>query len=395
MPVGNAEESNPTLEAARALLPQIRAASAELEEGRRLPMHIVQAMKDAGIFRMAMPRAWGGPELDPLAQLRVIEALAYADGSVGWCAMINIDGGYFGAFIDQDMAREMYRDLDAPTGASIVFSGRAVPAEGGYRVSGKWPFVSGCQHCKWIICTCTIYDGEAPRTRSSGAQERRLCFLPAAEGEVLDTWYTTGLRGSGSHDFTVKDVFVPEERTCPFPPEPRRAGALYAFPLLFGYKLPGVVLGIARNAVDTFADVARRKQVTMAMLAGRSRMLAEEGYAQSAIGRADAMVGSARSYVFERMEEIWKTLVAGHQPSLEQRARYRLAVIHAHATCLEAVELLYKVYGGSAVYASAPFDRCLRDILTINQHTMNSLKIYETAGRILLGFEPRAHDELL
>jgi alkylation response protein AidB-like acyl-CoA dehydrogenase len=382
-------EGEVIIEAVRALTPQIRAVGAEFEANRCLPEPIVDSIKRAGAFRMTMPREWGGPELDPLTQIRVIEALSYADGSVGWCAMINSDGGYFSAYLDPTVAREMYRDLDAPTGGSLLFSGRAEAVDGGYRINGRWPFVSGCKHCDWLIFSCNVIERGVPRTAPNGTPERRFCFVPAHETQVLDTWYTTGLRGSGSHDVLLKDVFVLAERTYSFPSPPRRKGALYAYPLMFAYNLPGVTLGIARAAIDSFIEVAPRKQVTMSMLTGKPVMLRDEAYAQSAIARAEALVGSARDYVFARINEIWHTLLAGEQPSPKQRARYRLAISHAHAACIEAIEGLFKAYGGGAVYSSGPFDRCLRDLLTINQHTMNSLKIYETAGRVLLGFDVR------
>ncbi len=377
------------VEAARALTPQIRAAGEEIEAGRRLPEPIVDAMKGAGVFRMTMPREWGGPEVDPLTQIRVIEALSYADGSVGWCAMINSDGGYFSAYLDPGVAREMYRDLDAPTGGSLLFTGRAEAVAGGYRINGRWPFVSGCQHCDWLIFSCNVIEHGEPRTMPNGMPERRFCFVPAGEVEVLDTWYTTGLRGSGSHDVAIKDVFVPMGRTYSFPSAPRRQGALYAYPLMFAYNLPGVTIGIARAAIDSFIEIAPRKQVTMSMLTGKPVMLRDETYAQNVIARAEALVGSARDYLFARVDEIWQTLLAGVQPTPKQRALYRIAIAHAHAVCIDAVEGLFKAYGGGAVYASSPFDRSLRDLLTINQHTMNSLKIYETAGRVLLGFDLR------
>jgi indole-3-acetate monooxygenase len=377
------------LEAVRVLTPQIRAAGAEIEANRCLTQPIVDAMKRAGAFRMTMPSEWGGPELDPLTQIQVIEALSYADGSVGWCAMINSDGGYFSAYLHPNVARQMYLDLDAPTGGSLLFTGRAELVDGGYRINGRWPFVSGCKHCDWLIFSCNVIENGATRTMSNGMPERRFCFVPAREAEILDTWYTTGLRGSSSHDVELNHIFVPAERTYSFPSPPRREGALYAYPLMFAYNLPGVTLGIARAAIDSFAEIAPRKQVTMSMLTGKPVMLRDEAYAQSAVARAEALVGSAREYVFARINEIWETLLGGDQPTAKQRALYRIAIAHAHSACIEAVEGLFKAYGGGAVYSSGPFDRCLRDLLTINQHTMNSLKIYETAGRVLLGFELR------
>src|SRR5437016_1775082 len=261
-------EGEAIVEAVRVLTPQVRAAGAEIEANRCLPEPVIAAMRRSGVFRMTMPNEWGGPELDPLTQIRVIEALSYADGSVGWCAMINSDGGYFSAYLDPSVAREMYRDLDAPTGGSLLFTGRAEPAGSGYRINGRWPFVSGCNHCEWLIFSCNVMEQGSPRTLSNGMPERRFCFVPAHETEILDTWYTTGLRGSGSHDVALNDVFVPAERTYSFPSPPRRKGALYAYPLMFAYNLPGVTLGIARAAIDSFIEIAPRKQVTMSMLTG-------------------------------------------------------------------------------------------------------------------------------
>jgi indole-3-acetate monooxygenase len=389
MAMNSTPEGEAIVEAVRALIPQIRSAGEEIEAGRRLPKTIVDAIKRAGAFRMTMPREWGGPEVDPLTQIRVIEALSYADGSVGWCAMINSDGGYFTAYLDPKIAREMYRDLDAPTGGSLLFAGRADAVDGGFRINGRWPFVSGCHHCDWLIFSCNVFEGSRPRTLPNGLPERRFCFVPADETQVLDTWYTTGLRGSGSNDVAISNLFVPAERTYSFPSPPRREGPLYAYPLMFAYNLPGVTLGIARAAIDYFVEVAPRKQVTMSMLTGKPVMLRDEAYAQNTVARAEALVGSAREYVFARIDEIWQTLLAGVQPTAKQRALYRIAIAHAHAACVEAIEGLFKAYGGGAVYASSPLDRCLRDVLTINQHTMNSLKINETAGRVLLGFELR------
>jgi indole-3-acetate monooxygenase len=174
---------------------------------------IAAAMKDAGVFGMAMPHAWGGPELDPLTQIRVIEALAMADGSVGWCAMIGCDSGYITAFLDQDVAREMYPDLFAATGAAATTTGKAQRVPGGYRVSGRFPFVSGCHHCEWAWLGCTVFADGAQCFDANGVPETRQCFLRLSQCEILDTWYTTGLCGTGSNDVAVRDVFVPEEHT--------------------------------------------------------------------------------------------------------------------------------------------------------------------------------------
>src|SRR5690348_3512559 len=156
-------DDSPVLHAAIRLAEQIRMASDEIERGRRLPPGIAAAMKNAGVFGMAMPRSWGGPELDPLTQFRVIETLAMTDGSVGWSAMIGCDGGYVTAFLDQDVARAMYPDFLVATGAAATTTGQAVRVPGGYRVSGRFPFVSGCHHREWLWLGCTVMEDGVTR----------------------------------------------------------------------------------------------------------------------------------------------------------------------------------------------------------------------------------------
>ena len=378
-----------TLEAARELGPKIRAAADEIEQGRRLPMHLVRDMQRAGMFRMAMPRAWGGPELDFLTQMRVIEALSMADASAGWCTMIGVDGGYMTAFIDQAVAREMYRDLDSVTAVTFAPPGKAVKTKDGFLVNGRWPFGSGCQHATWLIGHFLVFDGDTLRVGPNGLPETRFGFLPAEECEILDTWTTNGLRGSGSHDWTVKDRFIPEERTFNLAaPTIYRQGPLYALPNLLIYKVSGVGLGIARGAIEDFIAMASNKPMTFkSPSASKAAMLRDESFVQCTLAQAEALVSSARGFVYEAFGDLWNTLAAGDPPSLKQRARGRLAMAHASAACLQAVELLYKANGGSSVYAGNAFDRRLRDMQTANQHTVVSLKTWEVTGRVLLGLE--------
>jgi indole-3-acetate monooxygenase len=378
-----------TLDAARELGPKIRAAANEIEQARRLPLYIVREMQRAGVFRMPMPRAWGGPELDLASQMRVIELLSMADASAGWCAMIGTDGGYVTAFIDQTVAREMYPDIDAVTAITFAPPGKAVKTRGGFTVNGRWPFASGCQHATWLIGHFAVFDGDSPRLQPNGLPETRFGFLPAEECEILDTWMTSGLRGSGSHDWTVKDRFIPEQRTFNLAAPTRyRKSPLYALPNLLLYKFSAVCLGIARGAIEDFIALALNKPMTFKSSSGGKAILRDETYAQCAVAQAEALVSSARSFVFETVDDMWDTLLTGDLPSLKQRARARLAMIHASTACTQAVELLYKANGGSSVYTGNAFDRCLRDIQTVNQHTVVSLKTWEVMGRVLLGLDP-------
>jgi indole-3-acetate monooxygenase len=378
-----------TLDAVRELAPKIRAARDEIEQGRRLPVHIVAEMQRAGVFRMAMPRAWGGSELNLLSQLRVIEALSNADASAGWCAMIGTDGGYLSAFIDQAVAREMYADVDAVTAVTLAPPGKAVKTKDGFTVSGRWPFASGCQHASWFVGQFAIFDGDSPRLQPDGVPEARFGFIPANECEIIDTWTTNGLRGSGSHDWTVKDRFIPEERTLNLAaPIQYRKGPLYTLPNLLLYKAPAVALGIARGAIDDFVALASNKPVTLKSPSAGKPMLRDETYVQCALAQAEAMVSSARGFVFEALGDMWNTLLRGDFPTLMQRARGRLAIVHASTACTQAVEILYKASGGSSVYTGHTLDRRLRDIQTTNQHVVVSLKTWEVTGRVLLGLEP-------
>jgi alkylation response protein AidB-like acyl-CoA dehydrogenase len=388
-----AADDSPILHAAIGLAEQIRTASDEIERGRRLPASIVAAMKEAGVFGMAMPRVWGGPELDLLTQFRVIEALAMADASVGWCAMIGCDGGYVSAFLDQDVARDMYRDLLVATAAAATTTGQATRAPGGYRVSGRFPFVSGCQHCEWVWLGCIVVDNGVPRVDRNGVPQTRQCVLPLSQCEILDTWHTTGLRGTGSNDVAVHDEFVPEERTFSFqdPQLIKRSGPLYSFPFLFIAKGAAPALGIARHALDTLIESAAAKPARRYTLGDRietPKVLRDDVYLQEAVGRAETALAAARAYYFDVMGDLWATLLEGRQPSERQIALFTTAFPHVVGVCVDVVQLVYKATGGGAVYQKGPLDRCLRDVLTMNQHVVGTLRTYEMAGRLLLGLEP-------
>ena len=298
---GEASTEDPAvLHAAIGLTPQIRAAGDQIELSRRLPPPIVEAMKAAGIFGMAVPRAWGGPELDPLMQFRVIEALGMADGSVGWCAMIGCDTGYVTAFLDQGVARAMYPDTLVATGAAATPTGRAIAEPGGYRVSGHFPFVSGCQHCEWLWAGCTVIEDGAARIDGNGVPATRQCFVHLSECEILDTWYTTGLRGTGSNDVVVRDQFVPAERTFSFqdPALVKRPGPLYAFPLMFLAKGTAPALGVARHAVDTVIAAAASKSARRYTVGDRiemPKMLRDDVFVQETVARADTIIAAARA----------------------------------------------------------------------------------------------------
>jgi indole-3-acetate monooxygenase len=344
---------------------------------------LVQEMKEAGVFSLSMPRAWGGPEVDPLTQIRVVEALSMADGSAGWAAMLGLHAGYFAAFLDETAARKMYTDLDAFTGGVTRATGKAVVAPGGYRVTGRWTFGSCCEHSVWLFSNCVVIEDGAPRSGADGAPETRLCYLPGDAVEVIDTWTATGLRGTGSHDYAVTDLFVPAEHSFDLLRSPsRRTEPLYRLRNMYLTNLSGIPLGIGRAAIDSVIDLAQGKQTRI------GTGLRDEAYVHAAIARAEVLVGSARAFVFETMEEIWAGLLAGRPVSPVQQARYRLSICNAYDACVEAVDLMYRTGSGTSLYASHPLDRYFRDIHTASQHFVVSTKIAECAGRVLLGLPP-------
>ena len=375
--------------AAMAMAPEIREVADEIERERRLPLRIVESMKRAGIFGMAMPLSWGGRELDFPEQLRVVETLSRSDGSVGWCALTGSLAGFASSWLEDSAARELFRDVDAPCAGSLLFAGNAERVDGGYRVSGRWPFNSGCQHAAVFIFTCHVFDKVGkPLIRPEGAPAMRLCYIPSSQVHVLDTWESTGLRGSGSHDVEVKGVVVPEAHTASFPDiSSHRPGPLYVHPGPAAYVLPAVALGIARHAIDAFIRIANQREISIDALAGKKVLFRESTHAQAAIAQAEGLVRSARSFVYDAANEVWDTLTKGRNLSQELRAMFVVSVTNAHRSCVRAVDLLFEANGGSSVYARCPLDRCFRDIHTVNQHHFTSVAFDEKAGRVLLGLE--------
>jgi alkylation response protein AidB-like acyl-CoA dehydrogenase len=287
----------------------------------------------------------------------------------------------------------MYRDLLVATGAAATTTGEARRVPGGYRVSGRFPFVSGCHHSEWAWLGCTVSVDGAKRFDGNGVPETRQCFLQLSQCEILDTWYATGLRGTGSNDLVVRDVFVPEEHTFSFQDAQlvKRSGPLYAFPFMFIAKGPGTALGIARHAIDILTETAAGKPARRYTLGERvelPKVLRDDVYVQDAVGRAETLLTSARAHVFGVVGDLWASLLDGRQPTDRQLALFTTLYPHSVGVCVEAVQLIYKAAGGGAVYQKGPLDRCLRDILTANQHVVATVRTYEMAGRLLLGLEP-------
>jgi alkylation response protein AidB-like acyl-CoA dehydrogenase len=363
-----------------ALEPLLREEAPESERLRRLSPKAAAALRSAGVFRMPMPAAWGGPEVDIVAQTEIVETLSRADGSAGWCAMIGSDGGFYSAFLDDDTGRALYPDLDAVTAGGVLPAGRLDRTPGGYRLSGRWAFASGIDHADVVAAGAMVYDGDEIVTGPEGRPEWRVALLPAGAYQVHDTWYTTGLAGSGSHDYSADGVFVPAGQAFSFLDGARREGTLYAWPGLFIANAPGVPLGIARDALDVARAIWIDKVIVPDMRPAR-----DDPRVRATIARAEAMVGSVRSYTYDLLGAFWATLAAGDTPTPDQRAALAGSYAHTFRTCRDAVALLYEEVGSQSVYRACPLDRHLRDLVTIGQHIMGQTRMREMAGALWLG----------
>lgn len=371
------------LKAIADISPVLLAEAPRFETERKLTDEAAAAMRSTGVYRMAMPRAWGGPEFDPLVQTRAVEALSAIDGSAGWCAMIGSDGGYLTSFLEDGVGRAMYPDLDEASVFVVAPGGAAIPVDGGYMVTGRWPFASGSAQAGWFGLGCIVPGPNGPKMLTAEMPEVRVCVLPRAEVEVHDTWFTTGVRGSGSNDVSVANVFVPAERTFSvLDGEIRRPGALYAWRWMFTVNMLGVPLGIAGGALDEVIALAPGRK------GARGAPAMEEPSFTNALGEAAALIRSAQAFAYTNLAEVWASLEAGELPPPKLRAETRLALTHAMDSCTRAVDLLYRIAGSSALYSNrSTLDRRLRDIYTVRQHVLVNLNTYSAAGRVLLGLE--------
>jgi alkylation response protein AidB-like acyl-CoA dehydrogenase len=371
------------VERARKLAPQVAARADEIASLRRLPADLVAALKAAGVFRMPMPSAWGGPEMTPRAQNEVVEILSTADASVGWCVMIGSDAGFYASFLEEGAARSLYPDLDMVTAGMLQPAGRAVRAPGGYRVSGRWAFGSGCTHADVIVGGCLVFEGDQPVIAEGGRPLWRVMMAPASAFEVLDTWHTTGLAGSGSHDYATADLFVPEERTFSLFDPARRSEPLYAFPGMFFVNMHGVALGLARRAIDVVQRLAAEKTLVPELV-----LMKNVPRVRMALARAEGMLGAARAYTYETMDRVWEALCTVGSLSRELRLHIALSRVNAFQTARDVAQLMLDTAGSSAIYRGSPLDRLLRDAITVRTHLAVQERLMEPISALAVEEDP-------
>jgi alkylation response protein AidB-like acyl-CoA dehydrogenase len=373
---------------ARSMRAELEAASAEIDDRRELTPRIVDLLIEHGLFRMALPRALGGSELDLATYAQTIEALAMGDASTAWCVGQATGCAMSAAYLPWNAAEQIFGDKRAVV-AWGPGSAKAIPVEGGYRVTGKWSFASGIRHATWIGGHTPVFeaDGTTPRRTADGEQLVRTFFFPRDQVRIIDTWHVIGLKGTGSDTYEVSDVFVPEDFCYARDNGERRLDTLlYRFPINVHHStgFAAVALGIARRVLDSFLEVA---QVKTPRLQKSTAKLRENNTVQGQVAIAEARLRSARLFLFDTLERAWHETERTGRVTLDQRMLIRLASTFANNEARAVVDLSYYGAGALAVLSSNPFERRFRDMHAVSQQVQARQQHFETVGQYMLGLD--------
>lgn len=378
---------NPT-EIVGPVAEDIRGAAAEAERERQLPAYLMSRLRGQGLFSIYTPRAFGGMELPLPDALRVVEEVSRHDGSTGWTVALGVANDFFLSALPEESVRMILNGGSALIAGAPGPEVRALAVDGGYRLSGRWPFNSGSWNADWLSVAAVIFDGEAPRMGEFGPEMTFAVFHPS-DAEIIDTWQVTGLRGTSTHDLQVDDLFVPAEMAGGFSlatgPKAVRDSVLARFPLftLLGIaQSPPVCLGLARHALDCF------RQLALAKVTPFNGRLSEQVQAQAGLARAEAALRSARGYWYDTVQRAWDCARAGHELGLDLRAELRMASLHAVEGSVCAADWAVRLSGTTGIFQTQEIERCWRDLHTAAQHLQVQDARWETAGRVLFGLEP-------
>jgi 3-hydroxy-9,10-secoandrosta-1,3,5(10)-triene-9,17-dione monooxygenase len=377
---------------ARALVPVLRERAPRAEALRRLPDETIADLHASGLFRVLQPARVGGSELPFRSLFELTAVIGEGCGSTAW-VLANLAAHHWllGMWHPEAQEEIWGQSPDILISSALIFArGRARRVPGGYRLSGRWPFSSGIDPSSWNMFGAIVADEE------TGASEPRMLLVPAADYTVIDTWHVIGLAGTGSKDVEVDDVFVPAYRSLsterirggPNRGSEVNPGVLYKLPAvsLFAFAIAGVLLGIARGAIDHYAQTTRTR-----LSAYSGKNLADFTNLQIRLAEATALADAAEAIVLRDCDEATRITEAGIVPSLEQRARYRRDGAYAAMMCTRAVDLLFTATGGGAIYAQNPIQRAFRDVHAANAHYVLSWDINAAVyGRVALGLPPDA-----
>src|SRR6266702_7305679 len=387
-------DAQPPVQAAAALRSVIRGYRDEIEREQRMPPALFEQLRAAGFYQMVMPRELGGLQADPLTYVRVVELLAEGAGSVGWNVANNSIGQLITLGLSDEGVHEIYMH-GADTviaGTAVMGGGRAVPVEGGYRVTGRWPFGTGCQESSWMLGSFQIFDGVEPRRSPDGSSVFWRGVFARSEAQIVEgSWDVSGMRATGSFDWTVDDVFLPERRTMVHAGVPldnqwkRWPGISYALPAQawLGPHHSAVITGICRAGIDALIELAAGKTPR-----GRTGRLCENPQVQDAVGRADAILNAGRAYRSAMITELWNTLADGRETTLDQRARCRLAAVHAGDCARQAMDLMFRHGGSTSFKTESRLAEVWRDLQMVGQAATLAPEWYPIGGRAFLGLDP-------
>jgi indole-3-acetate monooxygenase len=387
-------DAQPPVRAAAALRSVIRGYHDEIEREQRLPKALVEQFHAAGFYSLVIPREMGGLQADPLTYVRVVEVLAEGAGAVGWNVANNSIGQLVTLGLSDEGVQEIYaqRPDTVIAGTAVMGGGRAVPVDGGYRVTGRWPFGTGCQESSWMLGSFQIFDGDQPRRSPDGTSVYWRGLFARSEARIVEgSWDVTGMRATGSFDWTVDEVFLPERRTMVHAGIPldnqwkRWPGISYALPAQawVGPHHCAVITGIARAGIDALIELASEKTPR-----GRTGRLCENPQVQDAVGRADAILNAGRAHRSAMITELWNTVAAGEETTLEQRARCRLAAVHAADCAREAMDLMYRMGGSTSYRRESRLSECWRDLHVVGQAVTIAPEWYPIGGRALMKMDP-------
>ncbi len=371
---------------ARSLGGLIEAHAARAEREREIAPEVLAALHDARLFRMLIPTSCDGLEGDPATFMQAIEELAKADGSTAWCVVQACGCSMAAAYVAPAVARKIFGPARAvmawgPVGPNA----KAMLVEGGYRASGSWSFASGIKHADWLGCHCPVVEPDgSPRLGPDGKPAERTMLIPKASAEVNDIWRVVGLKGTGSDNYAIDDLFVPDAYTFTreSAADRRESGPLYRFTTfhLYGTGFAAIALGLARASLDAFVALAATKVPKT-----KTFVLRDNAVIQSQVALAEAKLASARSYLMQILQQSWETAVQGDALALSQRATLKLAGTYAVHQAKDVVDTVYHAAGATAIFESNPFERRFRDVHTVIQQVQAQFANFEMVGQVLLG----------
>jgi len=372
---------------ARALGPTVAAASEEIERTRRLPEAVLAALHEARLFRMLLPRSVGGDEVTPGTYFAAVEEIAKADASTAWNIFVGNSSALVGAYIAADTARLIWGNPRAVVSWGPPNQHRAKAVPGGYRISGRWDFASGCRAANWMGAHGFVEEADGTlRLNRDGRPAQRILLCPAEQATLLDTWHTIGMRGTASDSYTFDDLFIPEAYSSQRedPTLRRETGPLYSFTHagLYAVGVAGVAMGIARAMLDALIELAQDK--TPRNLA----RMADSPTVQADVARHEARLGSARAYVLDIVGSLYERASEATPMGIPDRARVRLGTTNAIHAAIEVADFAYKAAGVDGIFPGSPFERRFRDMHTLSQQIQSRSAHFEAVGHILLGGQP-------